>query len=71
MQNKHELKRWLLLVTYAALMVALLIKLDAAAAVIKQLFLLLIPVFVGGALAFVLKRPFDLHMADQTPFGPI
>ncbi|MEA5135106.1 MAG: AI-2E family transporter [Candidatus Fimivivens sp.] len=60
MQNKRELKRWLLLITYAALMAALIIKLDAAAGVLKQLFLLLIPVFVGGALAFVLKRPFHL-----------
>lgn len=60
MQNKRELKRWLLLITYAALMAALIIKLDVAAGVLKQLFLLLIPVFVGGALAFVLKRPFHL-----------
>lgn len=60
MQNKHELKRWLLLITYAALMAALIIKLDAAAGALKQLFLLLIPVFVGGALAFALKRPFHI-----------
>ena len=60
MQNKRELKRWLLLITYAALMAALIIKLDVVADVLKQLFLLLIPVFVGGALAFVMKRPFHL-----------
>lgn len=60
MQNKRELKRWLLLITYAALMAALIIKLDAAAGALKQLFLLLIPVFVGGALAFALKRPFHI-----------
>ncbi len=59
MQNKHEIRRWLLLITYAALMAALLIKLDSAAAALKQFFLLLVPVFVGGALAFVLKNPYD------------
>ncbi len=60
MRNEHELKRWALLITYAALMAAMLIKLDAVAAVLKQLLLLLMPLFVGGALAFVLKGPFQL-----------
>lgn len=60
MQNKRELKRWLLLITYAALMVALLIKLDAVVSAAKQLFLLLGPVLVGGVLAFVLKNPYDM-----------
>lgn len=58
MRNEHALKRWILLITYAALMGALLIKLDETAAVFQQLLLLLLPVFIGGALAFVLKGPY-------------
>ena len=60
MQNKREIRRWLFLITYAALMAALLIKLDAAAAALKQFFLLLVPVLAGGALAFVLKNPYHM-----------
>lgn len=62
MQNEHEIKKWVLLITYVAIMAALLIKMDAATAVLKQLVLLLTPVLVGGALAFVLKNPFDFIM---------
>ncbi|MFV0497807.1 MAG: AI-2E family transporter [Candidatus Fimivivens sp.] len=58
MHDKREFKRWLLLITYAALLIALLIKLDTAFTMLNQLFWLLTPVFVGGALAFVLKTPF-------------
>lgn len=47
------------LITYTVLLVALLIKIDTVIEMTIKLFVLLEPIVIGAALAFVLKLPFD------------
>lgn len=55
--NRDQLKNAVLLVSYVALLAAALFKLDLLIGALGQLLRLLTPVLLGGALAFVLKRP--------------
>ena len=57
--DKQKIRCYIQLITYTVLLVALLIKIDTVIALLSQFFLLLIPVIVGAALAFILKLPFD------------
>ena len=47
-------------ITYTVILIAALIKLDELISAFTQLFILFIPLFLGGAVAFVLKKPYDL-----------
>ena len=57
--DKNKMRSCVQLITYTVLLTALLIKIDTVIALLSQFFLLLIPVIVGAALAFILKLPFD------------
>ena len=57
---KLRLKDIVFLITYTILLVACLIKLDIVLSVISQFFLLLSPIILGGVIAFILKKPYDL-----------
>lgn len=58
--NGSKRNNLLLYITYTIILTAALIKLDEVISFAAQLFLLLIPLFLGGAIAFILKKPFDL-----------
>ena len=58
--SKLKLKDIVFLITYTILLVACLIKLDIVLSVISQFFVLLAPIFLGGVIAFILKKPYDL-----------
>lgn len=57
--DKHKTKSVILYITYTVILVALLIKLDQVLSLFTQLFLLFVPLFLGGAIAFILKKPYD------------
>lgn len=57
--DRRRLRSNILIITYMVLLVALLIKLDFVIDIIGQFVLLLSPLFVGGIIAFIFKRPYD------------
>ncbi len=58
--NKNIYKSWILLITYSVLLITLIVKIDVVLSFVGQIFTVLIPLFIGVALAFILNRPFKL-----------
>ena len=55
--EKGLFKKLILLVTYAIVLVAVIVKIDAVAAWVKNVLSAFAPLFIGFAIAFILNRP--------------